>query len=358
MRRSIFTTCALFGLWTAGCKSDNSLAVVVDRGTGDTLTIEGRVCDPDRGTWLEGAEVYMHLFDGDGTLYQTISDESDADGIYQLVDVPVDGVQPIYIQYGNQVIDQFEVQVPEGSAYVTLPDPECGGTDAALAVVSGDYEDFDTTLQAMGIGNFDIINGQTGDELIQFLTNDTALSAYQAIIFGGGHLEEDVFYDTNGSDVDDKVSLVRAALKAYIQGGGTIIVTDWSYDIVESIWPDQVNFLGDDTVPDDAQRGDAGLVVADVVDADLKATVGNSQVNVDYDLIEFPLVESVDASTTVYLRGDVAWRDGESSYVQSSSPLLVSFTDGSGTVWLSTFRFSANTDTTAKSVVRSLLNGL
>lgn len=358
MRRSTLFSLVLGGLWTSGCKNDSGLAVVVDKPDGDSVTVEGRVCDPERGTWLEGADVYMHLFDSEGSHYFTIWDETDSDGMFQLVDVPVDGLQPVYVQYGNAVIDQFEIEVAEGSTYVTLPDPDCGGGNASMAVVSGDYEDFDASLEDLGYGDFDLVNGQTGDELVQFLSSETALGGYDAIIFGGGHLEEDVFYDTDGSDVDRNVVKVRAALQAYVEAGGNIVVTDWSYDIVEAIWPDQITFLGDDRIPDDAQRGESSLVAANVVDADLESELGESQVSISYDLIEFPLIEDVDASTTVYLRGEVSWREGEATHSETGSPLLVSFSAGSGSVWLSTFRFSANTETTGKSVIRSLLNGL
>lgn len=346
------------GLWAAACKNDSSLAVVVDRGTGDTATVEGRVCDPERGTWLEGADVYMHLFDSEGVHYNTLWDDTDAEGRFQLVDVPVDGLQPVYVQYGAEVIDQFEIVVPPGQTYVTLPDPVCGSTGAAMAVVTGDYDDFETTLETLGFGDFDLVNGQTGDELVQFLSSEAGLAAYDVIFFGGGHLEEDVFYDTDGSDVDHDVAKVKAALQAYVEAGGKVVATDWSYDVVEAVWPTQVTFLGDDLTPDDAQRGETGPVTATIVDTAMAGSVGADEVDLSFDLIEYPLIASVDASTTIHLRGDVTWREGESTFTERDSAVLVSFPVGSGVVWFSTFRFGANTEGTAKAVVTYLLNSL
>ncbi len=358
MRTSIPLCSVMAGLALVACKNDSSLSKVTDVPGGDLVIVEGRVCDPDRGTWLEGATVYMHLFTEDGTHYDTKVDETDEVGSFQLVDIPVSGLQPIYVQYGNAVIDQYQVVAPEGQTYITLPDPDCGGGAAAFAVVSGDYDDFAATLQTMGYGDFDLINGQTGDELVQFLSSEAALASYDAIFFGGGHLEEDVIYDTDGSDAAGSVPAVLAALQAYVEGGGTIVVTDWSYDLVEQIWPDKVEFLGNDDYVDDAQRGETGMVSADVVDEDLASRLGQSTVQVSFDLMEWPVIESTGSDTTVLLRGDVTYREGQQTTNLSDKPLLVSFTAGSGTVWLSSFRFGPNTETTGKEVVRDLLESL
>ena len=353
-----FPLVVLVGLLAAGCKNDSSLAVVVDHGVGDVALVEGRVCDPERGTWLEGADVYMHLFDENGSHYNTLWDDTDADGRFQLVDVPIDGLQPVFVQYGAAVIDQFEITIPVGQTYVVLPDPVCGGGGAAMAVVTGDYDDFEVTLQDLGFGDFDLVNGQTGDELVQFLSSEAALGAYDAIFFGGGHLEEDIFYDTDGSDTDRNVDKVKAALQAYVNAGGKVVATDWSYDVVEAVWPGQVTFLGQDAVPDDAQRGETGTISARILDEALATTVGGERVELTYDLIEYPIIAAVDATTTTHLQGDAVWRDGEATYTETGSPLLVSFSTGAGTVWFSTFRFGANTEGDARAAVTWLLNRL
>lgn len=300
----------------------------------------------------------MHLFTEDGVHYDTKIDETSEDGYFQLVDIPYSDLAPIFVQYGNQVIDQFTVEAPAGQTYITLPDPDCGGGDASFAVVSGDYDDFAATLQELGYGSFDQVNGQTGDELIQFLTNTDSLAAYDAIFFGGGHLEEDVVYDSDGSDVAGQVLQVQDSLRAYVEAGGVIVATDWSYDLVEVIWPDMVTFLGDDLVPDDAQRGETGTVTASVTNEDLSASAGASELDISYDLIEWPLVEAVAPQVNVYLRGDVSYSQGQTSSSLSNVPLLVSFSAGSGTVWFSTFRFGPNLETSGRDAVRFLVDSL
>ncbi|RME23283.1 MAG: hypothetical protein D6798_13845 [Deltaproteobacteria bacterium] len=358
MRASTCLITVAAGIALAACKNDSTLGRVTSTGDADLVTIEGRVCDPDRGTWLEGATVYMNLFTEDGVFYDTRMDETDADGVFQLTDIPVSGIQPIYVQYGNKVIDQYQVEAPAGDTFITLPDPDCGGGDAAFAVVSGDYDDLAAALQTFGYGDFDVINGLTGEELVQFLSSEAAMAGYDAILFGGGHLEEDVIYDTDGTDVAGNVPAVREAIRNYVDGGGTIVVTDWSYDIAEQVWPEAVDFLGDDTEPDAAQKGETGTVTAAVVDATMAGTVGRDEVEVAFDMFEFPVIESAGEGSTVILRGDVQWREGQQVHTLSDKPLLVRFPSGSGTVWVSTFRFGPNSDTSAKPVVRALLDSL
>ena len=108
-------------------------------------------------------------------------------------------------------------------------------------------------LPRFGIGDFEIINGQTGADLLQFLGSAENMSVYDMVFFDGGHLEEDVIYDTDGSDSAGNVAQVHAALESYVSQGGTLYVTDWSYDVVERIWPDYIDFL---TIPPQMMRSE------------------------------------------------------------------------------------------------------
>jgi hypothetical protein len=243
-----------------GCTSDNSFHSVPDAaGSGDG-SITGRVCDPELRTWLEGAIVYTHLADTSGFIYDTRVTTSDGEGRWTLEDLggPVD--YEVYVVVDNLVVDSFLVHLEEG-ADVVMDDPSCfEDLDLDVAVVSGDYDDFEGLLERIGVFEYDAVNGQTGEELIQFLASAENLSTYDVIFFNGGHLEEDVFYDVDGSDTEGTVQAVADSLTAYVKSGGMLYASDWSYDVVEGIWPDKIDFLGDDEVPDAAQKGETGTV--------------------------------------------------------------------------------------------------
>jgi len=320
------------------CAPDNTLHHIEDVNEGDDTTIQGRICNPYTETWLEGGTVYTHLFDSDNNLYDTVQSLTDDTGLFVLTGLPTNRDYMIFVQYGAEMIDQFEVHLPEAGG-VELDTPACGGGGGGVLVVSGDYDEFDKVLPAVGIPAYDVVNGQTGDELVGFLSDLENLKEYEKIFLDGGHIEEDVFYDTDGNGDSATIAQVRANLLTYVQQGGVLYATDWSYDVIEVIWPKKIEFLGDDLVADEAQRGEDGGVTAHVSDQDMGTAVG-ADVIVVYDLIEWPVVESVDADTTIHMLGDAKWRDGFDVYTIPASPMLVSFAEGDGKVVFSTFRYT------------------
>ncbi len=333
--------------------NDQSLHQVPDVQPGDLGSIAGRVCDPATSTWLEGALVYTNLFDENGAVYATAADRTDAEGRWQLTDLRA-GSYDITVQAGNAILELFTVELEEGEDLV-LPDPPCfEETEAAVAVVTGDYDDFAGVAGALGLPSYVEVDGQDAGEIVDFLTNPDELAAFDVVFFDGGHLEDGVIYSTQGAD--PTVDAVIANLQDYVAQGGIVVASDWSYDVVERAWPDAVDFLGDDTVPDDAQRGEPGPVQAEVVDSGLAAQLGISTVDLLYDLSVWPVIESVGAGTNVHLRADATWREGFDLYTTPDSPMLVSFGSGKGTVILSTYRNAANADTDAIDMLRALLD--
>lgn len=337
-----------------GC-NEQGFQKVLDYGGVYESTITGRVCDNTRNVWLEGATVYTHIISDAGELIGTAESLTDADGYYQLVELRGDASYTVYVQYGSSVIDMFDVAV-EGTEEVVLPDPQCSSSsNSAVAIISGDYDHLDEVLPAFGIADFYLVNGQTGDEMVQFLQSAENLVQYEAIFFAGGHIEEDVFYDTDGSDSAGDVARVNEALSAYVEAGGTLVATDWSYDVIEQNWPNKIDFLGEDTVPNDAQLGTPDTVRADVLSSDLESAVGENVVDVHFDLDTWPVVVSADEAATVYQVGDAPYRFGLDTYVQGDSPLLLSFPAGDGKVIYAPWRLSSNTDGDGHAVVEYLL---
>lgn len=322
------------------CGNDQGFAEIDDVQGAEVDGVAGWVCDPYTGTWLEGALVYAHLFDQDGVLYDTVQTETDENGYWNLADLPGSLQLTIYVQHGSELLEMFEVYTPSFGG-VELDQPECGGGTGKVAVISGDYDDLGEVLDAMGV-SYDVVNGQTGAELAQFLSQPANLAIYDAVFFDGGHLEEDVFYDSDGTDTAGYTMLVQAALLEYVQGGGKLLVTDWSYDVVETVWPGKIDFHGDDLIPDEAQVGEPGLYPAVVRSPDMADATGVSGVELKYDLAVYPIISGVDDSVDVLMRADVVWREGMKTHASNGSAVAVSFQDGDGMVVLTTWRHTAN----------------
>ena len=295
MRTLLLTSLPLF---VFAC-SDTGLKHVSDYGGVYESSITGRVCDPDTNQWMEGATVYTHIVSDAGELIGTVESVTDGEGYYHLTDLRDGLIYTVYVQFGSTVLDQYDVDLTEGGEII-VPDPTCGGSVSGdVAVVTGDFDDMAAVLQQVGIESFTIIDGRDTAGLVEFLGSEENLTPYSTVYFAGGHIEEDVIYDTDGSDTNGDVSNVRAAIRGYVTNGGKVVASDWSYDVVEQVWPDKVEFLNDDSVPNAAQLGVPMNVNADIPDAGLSAAVGESTIQVDFDLDAWPVVESVPARLEV-----------------------------------------------------------
>ncbi|MFT4625111.1 MAG: hypothetical protein ACI8PZ_003777 [Myxococcota bacterium] len=315
-------------------------------------TLNGRVCDPITQRWVDGAMVYTNLFDDSGVVYDTALTFTDDSGRWSL-EVPGGRTYNVYVQIANDVIDQVEVTPPEGEI-IDLPDPACfQPTDANIAVISGDWDDLGSVFPAIGIEEWTVVDGQGGVEIIDFLTDEASLAEYDAIFFDGGHLEEGIFY---GAPDDETVAAVHSALKGWVRDGGYLFASDWSYDVVEQLWPDEIDFYGNDDVPDQAQVGEPGMVSADVLDADLASVIGSPLVELTYDVPVWPVAES--SSAKVWMTGSAKFRVGFEVSTMEDSPLLVSFEKGEGRVVFTSFRLAVNDDPNLRKSLAVLLEGV
>ncbi len=336
-----------------GCQ-DQGFTSVKDYGGVYESTLTGRACDGNTGRWLEGATVYTHII-VNGELVGTREALTDAEGRWTLTDLRGDTTYTVYVQYANEIVDMFEADIGN-STEIEINAPACGTELGRVAVISGNYDDWATTLTAVGISNYEVINGLTGDELGQFLSDGENLAEFGALFFAGGHIEEDVLYDTDGSDTNGRVEQVKEAVRAYVEAGGVVYASDWSYDVVELAWPNRIEWLEDDEDPDAAQLGEPTSVRAKNSDA-VAAVVGAERAEMTYDLDSWPIIESVDEDVTVYQTadGEVPYRIGTEQYTIDDVPLLVGFSSGEGRVVFSTWRVAANTDRRGPDIFRYVI---
>lgn len=156
---------------------------------------------------------------------------------------------------------------------------------------------------------------------------------------------------------------------AYVRSGGVMVVTDWSYDLVERIFPDAIDFLGDDEVFDAAQRGDIGRYQARVVDESLRERLEldeDSNLSLEMDFSNWAIMTGVDESDAlvkVWMRGDVVYRDdsGEGTRSLEDVPLLVTIDtpgDNRGRLVFSSFHLDTQNPAVVDAILDELVGGL
>ena len=409
MRHGLYLLLALASL--AGCSENSvkSLEPAAEEGQ-PPGSILGRVCDPSGRHWLPDAMAYANLIDTNGKLYDTRKSYTDRDGYFLLDDMPSGTVYTVYIQYGDEILQTHEVNVENGDEMV-LEEPDCfDPLELDVAVISGDYDDFQTVLSHMGFANYEVIDGLIGAEMAGFLTDLDKMLQYDIIVFNGGHVEEGLIYpapveeeddadadggpvfdmdedadadadaddtgdpapeetgdpepdgeDTGDADADDGDSdggapsepldvheTIIENLRNYVAAGGAVYASDWAYDVVEQAWPEAIDFVGADAIPNSAQKGEYGEVDAIISDEYLALWLEapEDRIAIEYDLPVWPPIVGPEEGSTinVHLRGSIDYRGGIHVYNMANSPLLVSFASGEGKVAYSTFRIAKNAD--------------
>jgi hypothetical protein len=337
------------------CTPENTFTTEPDQpvpepGYGD---VSGRVCDPDGVDWLEGALVYSNLVDATGRFYDLKSTTTDEGGNWLLEELPEGYGHIVQIQKGSEVIETHEIDIFNNER-TEIPEPDCFDTNVQdVMLIQGDFDDFRPVLDALGIVA-DELDGRLADELISFLLDLDAMKEYDLIVFNGGFVEQGVVYNTEDGS-DSTPGQILTNLQAYVNEGGSIYSSDWGYDLVEQAWPDAIDFLGTDHVPDDAQVGVAQTVSASIANQVMAEWMGITSMGVSYDLPVWPPIESVSSLTSIHLLSEVAYREEGLDLTLASSPLLVSFNGGGGKVVYSTFRFSANLNSEMVSLMQFVM---
>ncbi|MFN7146024.1 MAG: carboxypeptidase-like regulatory domain-containing protein [Myxococcota bacterium] len=328
-------------LFAAACAND--AGINYDKGDPRVIAdgaIKGRVCDPTGRTWLADAQAYVNVVN-DGVIVDTKTAFSDLDGYWTIDGLPGERDYTYHVQYGPDELETDTVWIGNGET-VELDEPDCfDPLELDVAIVLGDYDDFDLVLNEMGFANYFKVNGLDENEVAAFLNDPAELAKYDIIFFNGGFVEEGVIYDTEDAGNSAPATRVQNIVD-YVNNGGSIYASDWAYDVVEIGWPERADFVGDDTVPGDAQKGDYENVSAAISDTALAEHLGTSYLDVTYDLPVWPPVVDVADSVSVHVAGNVPYSEGLSDYQLTAAPLLYSFNSGDGKVVFSTFRVARN----------------
>lgn len=298
------------GTLTDGADPDGKVPADVPQGG-----ISGRICAPNGSTWVAGAMVSVeHEFGATATF-------TDGDGWFTLEGIPV-GTHTVHVSKGSFettfVVEVFADQITE------LPYSECiEQGETKIAVVTGQYDDIGAVIDHLGI-TYDTINGVSNTQYVDFLRDPAWMGEYDAIFFNCGMGFD---WETH-PDVNDN-------LRDYIQDGGSIYASDWAYYLVESTWPGQQVFHGDDTILGEAFVGIDGVVDADVLDPVMADLLGSDSAQINYDLGAWAAM--VSANGEVLIEGQYEYSAGAFGPTNvRTAPLAYRMSDN-GTVIYTTF---------------------
>ncbi len=312
--------------------TDEDLDSDADADAGDPGTpgefdggIRGRVCDPGGG-WVVGAYVYTtYDANGDGTHDARAEDETDANGAFELLGIPVDRDYTVYVIKGS-FESTFTVTVAGG--ITEIPEAECMLEPPDIAVISGEYDHIEDIIESMGL-EYTVYNGQFGSsEYLDFLTDPLAMAEFDIIFLNCG-ISADWMYSHREE--------VRINIRDFVNNGGSIYASDWAYYFVEVAFPVKIEFYGEDSLYGSAQVGAAGTVGATVLDPSMEIIIGSAVADINFDLDMWVVVEGVGAGTEVLLQGDVPIWGTWGSTMLPNAPIATRFDIGEGRVIYTTF---------------------
>ena len=184
---------------------------------------------------------------------------------------------------------------------------------------------------------------------------------YDAVFLNSGSRGWGAF-EYNGVGEDDgflKDEVALQNVEDFVNRGGTLVLTDWTYDLIEAIWPDKVSFYKEEE-PDAAQVGLIGPVEATSSDSVLASKLEQDSVNVAYNFSNWTVIESVSEEVEVHLSGDVNYRisASEGTGTLNDVPLLISFQQGGGQVVFASFHWAAQTPELGQKLMTEIIGGL
>lgn len=321
--------------------------LVADCQPYDPLTtgmIVGKVCGAEvagePGGPLAGARVFV-VQPIDGVIYE---DETLPDGSFTIAGIPTSpnpGPLQVRAEKGGFTFTWNDVPVfpiseePDGTELTAevgcqplVPDDE-----RRYLVVQGTFDKIEQVLDRMELTNVDLIEGVPANPADDWINNAFGnadiLADYDAVFVNCGVDESDFILGMSPA--------IKQNLKDYIENGGSLYVSDWSYDLIEAVWPEKINFLADDLRNSDAEHGEDGTYRMSVVEPGLADYVGADEVDIGFSFGNFAIATQLEAGVTTYLRGDVGYRVNGTVSTLPDTPLTVGFTVGSGRVIFTSF---------------------
>ena len=308
-------------------------AEAVQLGVG---AVSGLICGPDEEPVI-GAVVWIQAGD---TRYETVTDGA---GEFVLEEVPA-GIHDVIAEKGSYQTT-FTVQIEPG-VLVELAQEECLNGDIDIGVVSGEFDAIEGVLDEMGLA-YTVFPGLRDTATTALLRDPVALAEYEVLMINcdwglewGGYRHE-----------------ITTNLEEYVYNGGSLYVSDWSFFVVESTFPDMIDFVGNDHDSFEAVVGPAGGFHAQILDPVFATALGKTETEIDFDQSGWVVAEAV-GSGEVLIEAEVTvetWTDGE---VTLTSPLLVRLEHGDGDVFYTSFHNEAQVSDDVATLLKQIVENL
>ncbi len=335
------------------------LTVVPDPGS-----IAGRICDPAEARGIYGARVWVVQDFGDGTSGE-IDTVTDAEGVFQLDGVPV-GTYDLHITRGSFHATVEKVEVKEAEI-TQLDESTCIEPEVSFTVYDG-HDSVEEVLERIG---YEVVN--LVDTHHEFDEHDESSPSWLVLEFGeyATFASNDILFINcaahewaldNASPTE--ISRVLENLRRFVAEGGSIYLSDWSYDLLELLYPEAVDWLGDDEVRNEAESGEAQIFVGSVLDEDMQAILGRDRASLKYEQGRIAVPVSLGEGSRALIVADIVVKQGGNTDTFTEVPVLLEHRpptlDGpsAGRIIFTTFHNGSDNTEAMDEVLRAIVYSL
>jgi len=305
----------------------------------DEGTVVGYVYTANGLMPLAGVSVYVKEI-------QSISTKSNSEGYFELKEVPT-GTQTIVLTLGS-FKNEIKLNVRSGENVISTKDSPIklgtgeGAVKVKMAVIWGSYDSIQDILDSLGFPRISNPNVDSTGYVLYYspsdLLNDLNLLNKFSI----------VFINCGADEYIDPTMINN--IKEYVQSGKSLYASDWAYCFVENPFPEYIDFYGEDTIPGDAKVGEEEMVTALVVDQGLKEQLGKDNVEINFNLGSWVIMNEVSNNTQTMIKATVHDFYGNTL---PDRPIMVKFKYGNGRVLYTSFHNEAqNTEDMEKILIR------
>ncbi|MDP2345919.1 MAG: carboxypeptidase-like regulatory domain-containing protein [Deltaproteobacteria bacterium] len=326
--------------------------------------ITGDICAPDpdgggpevQGGPLADATVVASWTDGETDSVETVETITDVDGHFELLSLDPDDNITVRVtktfEDGSQFALTWNVRAGENGGPLrdrtSMPDglnlTATSGCDPLLPddgrrylVVEGIYDRIEDTLRDRGlepeIEPFPTGLGWAND----LFSNRERIEEFDVIFVNCG--AEDSEFATPGG----LSAAAKDGLRRYLEAGGSLYVSDWSYELVEQMFPEKIDFFGADSTFDAAQQAVGGTYGTRVLDDDLASFLGRrtgsrlDNFDISFSFQAGSIITQVGPGVTRFLETDMNYRHDGVVDTLESTPVTVGFDVGLGKVIFTSF---------------------
>ena len=230
------------------------------------------------------------------------------------------------------------VKIPAHQSRLPRRNKEFNVSDAIpkIAVATGDYDKMECVLRKMGLqdGTYDLYEGAKvlksnppHPTFASLVTNLTKMKTYNIIFIN---------CTDNTYETQLKNSLVVGNLQKYVQAGGRLYVTDWSYDWIEQVasFSPFIDFEpgASGNTPEGLNKAALGAdglkVKADIKDSKMaqwltlfSGAIQNGQTLIEHFLVDWVIMHKLHKEAKIWVEGVIRFKTGS----QVKRPLTVTF---------------------------------